>query len=69
MGLTGGGQESHLLTSEQEPQLKYKYQFRLEAKQAGAFDNGESNAAVQSYINELLGVKDKPREKDRFPLA
>jgi hypothetical protein len=60
MGLTGRGTESPALNSQEEPQLKYSYRFRVEAKKSGAFDDAESRAEVQSYINELLGVKDKP---------
>lgn len=46
--------------------MKYKYQFRLEAKKPGTLGDKESKSMVQSYINELLGVKDKPREKERY---
>ena len=35
----------------------------MEAKKSDAFDDPESRAEVQSYINELLGLKDQPREK------
>jgi protoporphyrinogen oxidase len=63
MGLTGRGSDSSALTSQEEPQLKYSYRFRVEAKRQDAFDDEESKAEVQSYINELLGVSDKPRER------
>jgi len=51
-----------VLTSQEEPQLKYSYRFRLEASKPGEFDD-ESKGEVQSYINELLGVSQKPRER------
>jgi len=51
------------MSSDTETQLKYTYRFRLEAKKPDAFDDQETKAEVQSYINELLGVKDEPREK------
>jgi len=53
------------MSSESEPQLKYSYRFRLEAK-TQVFDDDKSNAEVQSYINELLGVKEKLQEKERY---
>ena len=49
------------MSSQDEPQ-KYSYKFRLEAKNQTAFENDALKGEVQSYINELLGVKDKPRE-------
>jgi len=61
MGLTGRGCESTAMSSQDEPQ-KYSYKFRLEAKNQTAFENDALKGEVQSYINELLGVKDKPRE-------
>ena len=60
MGLTGRGLASFAL-SNQEQTPKYTYKFRLEAKTPAAFDDEASKAEVQSYINELLGVKDKPK--------
>jgi len=51
------------MSSDKEPQLKYTYRFRVEAKQPTAFEEDESKAEVQSYINELLGLKEKAREK------
>ena len=51
------------MSSDTETQLKYSYRFRVEAKPVAVFDEEESKAEVQSYINELLGVKDRPREK------
>jgi len=63
MGLTGREWYDFALTSQEEPQLKYSYRFRVEAKKSDAFDDPESRAEVQSYINELLGLKDQPREK------
>lgn len=51
------------MSSQEEPQLKYSYRYRLEAKKSSGFDDDESRAEVQSYINELLGMKDKPRER------
>jgi len=62
MGLTGRGKDSPALTSQEEPQLKYSYRFRLEASKPGEYDD-ESKGEVQSYINELLGVSQKPRER------
>jgi len=53
------------MTSDTEPQLKYSYKFRLEAKQPQVFDEEVTKSEVQSYINDLLGVKDKPLEKNR----
>jgi hypothetical protein len=50
------------LNSEDDPQPKYAYRLRLEAKKSGVFDEETTKAEVQSYINELLGVKDRPRE-------
>ena len=52
------------MSSEVEPQMKYSYKFRLEARKQEAFDEEASRTEVQSYINELLGVKDKSHEKD-----
>jgi hypothetical protein len=63
MGLTGRGRESSALSSQEEPQLKYSYRFRVEAKKTGVFDDEESKAEVQSYINELLGVEEKPANR------
>jgi len=54
--------------SDNETQLKYSYRFRLEAKNQGPFEEEQSKAEVQSYIKELLGVKDKPREKVPAPV-
>ena len=45
------------MSSESEPQLKYTYKFRLEARKQEAFDEETSRSEVQSYINELLGVR------------
>jgi hypothetical protein len=63
MGLTDRGFLYRALSSQDEPKLKYSYKFRLEAKSPGVFDEDTTRAEVQSYINELLGFKDKPREK------
>jgi len=54
------------MSSDSEPQLKYSYRFRVEAKAQAVFDEEKSNAEVQSYINELLGVKEKPQAKERY---
>jgi len=51
-----------MMTSEDEPQVKYSYRFRLEAKQPERFDDESTKSEVQSYINGLLGVREKPRE-------
>jgi len=51
------------LSSQDEPQQKYSYRYRIEAKSPAVFDEDKSRAEVQTYINELLGVKDRPREK------
>ena len=60
MGLTARGDVPFALsTQEQTP--KYTYRFRLEAKKPTAFDDEASKSEVQSYINELLGVKDKSK--------
>ena len=48
-----------MMTSQEEPQLKYSYRFRVEAKKPGVFDDEKQKAEVQSYIKELLGVKEK----------
>jgi hypothetical protein len=63
MGLTGRVSDSSALTSQEEPQLRYTYRFRVEAKKTDPFDDAESRAEVQSYINDLLGVKEKLRER------
>jgi len=65
MGLTGRVHGYLAMSSQLEPQLKYRYQFKLEAKRPGVFEDNESKAMVQSYINELLGVKEKPRENEK----
>jgi hypothetical protein len=65
MGLTDTDYHSPALSTQDEPQLKYSYRFRIEAKQPDVFDEVESKAEVQSYINELLGFKEKPKEKDQ----
>jgi hypothetical protein len=67
MGLTGRDSDSIALSAQDEPQLKYTYRFRVEAKNPVVFDEETSRAEVQSYINELLGVKDKPRERLQPP--
>jgi len=59
MGLTGRNTESPALSSQEEPQLKYSYRYRVEAKNPGVYDDPEAKAEVQSYINELLGVREK----------
>jgi len=60
MGLTGRGTKDFALNSEDEPQpKKYTYRLRMEAKKMDAFDDEKARAEVQSYINELLGVKDR----------
>jgi len=53
------------MTSQEEPQLKYSYRFRLEAKKTEDLNDEEARSEVQSYINELLGVREKTREGDR----
>jgi len=63
MGLTGRESNSSPLTSQEEPQLKYSYRFRVEAKKSDAFDDPGSRAEVQAYINDLLGVKENTRER------
>ena len=52
-----------MMSSDSETQLKYSYKFRLEAKNPTTFDDETAKAEVQSYINELLGVKGNSREK------
>jgi len=59
MGLTPRKTDSIVLSSQEEPQLKYSYRFRVEAKKPGVFDDAEMKAEVQTYINELLGIKEK----------
>jgi len=44
--------------------MKYSYKFRLEARMPAVFDEEDSKSEVQSYINELLGVK---KEKSSNP--
>ena len=66
MGLTGRGTDCLAMSSQEEPQLKYSYRFRVEARNLSEDDDPESKAEVQSYIKELLGVKDRPRIKDSF---
>ena len=51
--------------SEQEPRLRYRYQFKLDAKGPMAFTDEESKAEVQSYINDLLGLKDQASSRER----
>ena len=53
------------MSSQDEPQLKYNYRFKLEAKMPDKFDDEASRSEVQSYINELLGVREKPRDGSR----
>ena len=65
MGLTGRVHVSSAMTSQEEPQLKYSYRFRLEAKKTEDLNDEEARSEVQSYINELLGVREKTREGDR----
>jgi hypothetical protein len=52
------------MSSMEEPRLKYRYQYKQEAKAQSVFDDDASKTEIQSYINELLGVKEKPRNKD-----
>ena len=59
MGLTGRGNDWAAMTSQEEPQLKYSYRFRVEARKPREFDDPETKAEVQSYINDLLGVREK----------
>jgi len=60
MGLTGWETKHSALNPEEEPQpKKYTYRLRLEAKKSSAFDDETQRAEVQSYINDLLGVKDR----------
>jgi len=56
------------MSSESETQLKYSYRFRLEAKVPTTFDDETSKAEVQSYINDLLGLKGNTREKVSPPV-
>ena len=63
MGLTGRDCITPALSSQDPLQLKYSYRFRLEAKPRGVFEDEKLKAEVQSYISELLGVKDKPVNK------
>jgi hypothetical protein len=51
------------MSSDEEPKLKYSYRFRVEAKQPEVFDNETEKAEVQSYINELLGLKGRLGDK------
>ena len=53
---------SPAMSSQDEPQLKYSYRFRLEAKKPEVFDEEVTKSEVQSYINDLLGLKDRSRE-------
>jgi len=64
MGLTGWGTKHTALNPQEEPQpKKYTYRLRLEAKKTSAFDEETSRAEVQSYINDLLGVKERLENK------
>ena len=65
MGLTGRALTRPAMASQDEPQLKYTYRFRVEAKQPEVFDEDTSKAEVQLYINELLGLKEGSRDKER----
>jgi len=65
MGLTGRESVCPPMSSQDEPQLKYNYRFKLEAKMPDKFDDEASRSEVQSYINELLGVREKPRDGSR----
>jgi len=56
------------MSSDNETQLKYSYKFRQEAKDLAISDDEETKAEVQSYINELLGVKGNSREKISSPV-
>ena len=51
------------MSLDEEPKLKYSYRFRVEAKPQEVFDNETAKAEIQSYINELLGFKDRARDK------
>ena len=66
MGLTGRALTRPAMASQDEPQLKYTYRFRVEAKPPSAFDEDTSKAEVQVYINELLGLKESAHEKERI---
>jgi hypothetical protein len=68
MGLTGRECGYYALSSQEEPQLKYNYKFRLEAKDPTPFDDETSKSEVQAYINELLGLKGNSREKVSLPV-
>ena len=64
MGLTGTADKQFAMSSDKETQLKYTYRFRVEAKEPAVFDEDESKAEIQSYINELLGLREAANEKD-----
>jgi len=56
------------MSLDNETQLKYSYKYRQEAKSPTVFNDEEAKAEVQSYINELLGLKGTPREKVSPPV-
>ena len=64
MGLTGRTGEQFAMSSQEETQLRYSYRFRQDARSPGVFSEEEAKTEVQSYINELLGIKDKLGNKD-----
>jgi len=51
------------MISQEEPRLRYSYRFRLEASTPAVFDADETKTEIQSYINDLLGVREKPEKK------
>jgi hypothetical protein len=52
--------------SSQELQPKYSYKFTLKARKTGADGiNEPSEAEVQAYIFEALGVKDSPTTENQ----
>jgi len=51
------------MSSQEEPRLRYSYKFRLDANMPAVFDDDETKTEIQSYINDLLGVREKPEKK------
>ncbi|HZW85443.1 MAG TPA: hypothetical protein VFE91_06040 [Nitrososphaerales archaeon] len=53
--------------SEEQTQQKYTYKFRLEAQRVQAPKNDEaSQADLQAYINDVLGIKRPQRTEQQI---
>jgi hypothetical protein len=55
------------MSSQEGSELKYSYRFTLEARRGESNSAEQSEAELQAYVNELLGVrKSKGLEDDQI---